>query len=204
MMRLTVELKPHVAEKLDSVVRADWNEEPEDWTRCAVLVNLLLERARQLAEGGHREAGAQQARQPHRDDLESVRRERDGLRKALEAERATRRRDRERYASIHETLRNARAAVARLGESRARYRDLAFARRGRGASRPGARRSRRPPRPPPPRPARCGLRASRSRHSGPVRGGLPRTALRRFAAETPQDVLSHNRRTPKPRLVPTG
>ena len=34
-MRLTVELKPHVAETLDRVVRADWNEEPDEWTCCA-------------------------------------------------------------------------------------------------------------------------------------------------------------------------
>ena len=126
MMRLTVELKPHVAEQLDSVVRAEWNEEPEDWTRCAVLVNLLLDRARQLPEGGSREDGTAQAQQPPRDDLESLRRERVALRKALEAERALRRRDRERYAWIHDSLRNARGAVTRLDESRAKYRDLAL------------------------------------------------------------------------------
>ena len=48
------------------------------------------------------------------------------LRKALEAERALRRRDRERYAWIHDSLQNARGTVTRLDESRARYRDLAL------------------------------------------------------------------------------
>ena len=126
-MRLTLELKPPVVESLDRLVRAQWNEEPSEWTRCAVFINLVLERARQLGDGVHSKDGAaDRAQHPHRDDLESVRRERDALRRALEAERALRRRDRERYAGIHDTLRNGRAAVVRLGESRARYRELAL------------------------------------------------------------------------------
>ena len=125
-MRLTLELKPHVAESLDRVARAEWNEEPTHWTRHAVLVNLLLDRARQLPEGGRGEAGAGQARQPRREEPEAVRRERDALRKALRAERATRRRDRERHARIRASLRNARGAVSRLEESRAGYRHLAL------------------------------------------------------------------------------
>ena len=126
MMRFMVELTPAVGETLDWLVRVNGNDEPDDWTRCRVLVDLMLDRARQLREGGQPEAGAGKAQQPPRDDLESVRRERDALRNALEAERAVRRRDRERYAWIHASLRNARGAVARLGESRARYRDLAL------------------------------------------------------------------------------
>ncbi len=125
-MRLTLELKPPVAESLDRVVRAEWNEEPTHWTRCAVFINLVLERARQLPERGHSEAGAGQARQPRREAPEAVRRERDTLRKALEAERATRRRDRERHARIRASLRNARGAVSRLEDSRAGYRHLAL------------------------------------------------------------------------------
>lgn len=56
-MRLTLELKPHVVENLDRIVRADMNKEPDDWTRSAVLVNLMLDRARQLHEGAQREGG---------------------------------------------------------------------------------------------------------------------------------------------------
>ncbi|MCY3732291.1 MAG: hypothetical protein OXF98_13200 [Rhodospirillaceae bacterium] len=48
------------------------------------------------------------------------------MRKALEAERATRRRNRERHAAFHERLRSARAANRRLSESRAACRDLAL------------------------------------------------------------------------------
>ena len=126
MMRFMMELTPSVGETLDWIVRVDRNDEPDDFTRRRVLVDLMLAHARQLREGGHREAAAEQARPPQRDELELVRRERDALRKALEAERATRRRDRERYAWIRGSLQNARAAVARLGKSRARYRDLAL------------------------------------------------------------------------------
>ena len=125
-MRLTLELKPHVAESLDRVVRAEWNEEPNDWLRCAVLVNPMLARAWQLRDGVDGEAGAGGPQQAQGDDIESVRRERDALRGALEAERAVRRRDRERQASSHAGVRNARAAMARLSQSRAEYRDLAL------------------------------------------------------------------------------
>lgn len=119
-MRLTLQLKPHVAESLDRVVRAEWNEEPDDWLRSAVLVNPMLARARQLRDG---DVGAQQTQG---DDIESVRRERDALRGALEAERAVRKRDRERQAGSHAGVRNARAAMARLSQSRAGYRNLAL------------------------------------------------------------------------------
>ena len=122
-MRIELELKPHVAEQLDSVVRADMNEEPGDWTRRAVLVNLMLARARQLREG---DARAMDASPAPRDEIESVRRERDALRNALESERAVRRRDRKRHAEIRERLRGARNALRRLGESRAACRDLAL------------------------------------------------------------------------------
>ncbi len=56
-MRLKLELRPHVVENLDRVVRADMNREPDDWSREAVLVNLMLARARQLHEGAQQEAG---------------------------------------------------------------------------------------------------------------------------------------------------
>ena len=202
MIRLTVELKPHVAEQLDSVVRAEWNEEPEDWTRCAVLVNLLLDGARQLPEGGSREDGTGQAQQPPRDDLESLRRERVAAQGAggrartppprPRALRLDPRQSPERTRHRHPSRRVPR----QVPRSRP-------ARRGRGASRPGARRSGRPRRPPPPGAARCGLCASGTPYSGAVCEELPRTARRRFAAETSQDVLSRHRRPPKPRLVPT-
>ncbi len=123
MKRITIELKPPVAEALDRVARAEWNEEPSHWTRCAVFINLLLKRAWQLDDDANGEAGGGNAQ---RDEPGPVRRERDALRKALEAERATRRRDRERHAGVLVQLRSAKFAVARLSDSRAAYRDLAL------------------------------------------------------------------------------
>ena len=122
MKRITIELKPPVAEALDRVARAEWNEEPSHWTRCAVFINLVLKRARQLNDGANGSSGDGTS-QALRDEPGAVLDEPDALRKALKAERATRRGDRERYAV---QLRNAKFAVARLGESRAAYRDLAL------------------------------------------------------------------------------
>ena len=51
--------------------------------------------------------------------------ERDAVRRAFDAERATRHRDRERHAWVRDSLRGARNALQRLGESRATYRNLA-------------------------------------------------------------------------------
>lgn len=64
------------------------------------------------------------AQQSLRDQLAAAICERDAVRRALVAERATRRRDRERHAKVRERLRNARNALRRLAESRAAYRDL--------------------------------------------------------------------------------
>ncbi|MDE0450239.1 MAG: hypothetical protein OXI90_00530, partial [Gammaproteobacteria bacterium] len=81
MTRLALDLAPRMVEILDSIVRADLNGEPDDRTRREVVVKLLTDHADRREEPG------------------AVRRERDALRKALEAERATRRRDRERHAA---------------------------------------------------------------------------------------------------------
>ena len=126
MKRITLELKPPVAEALDRVARTEWNEEPSHWTRSAVFINLVLKRAWQLSEEADPEAAAGKTQNGQRDESGPVRRERDALRKALEAERATRRRDRERHAGVLVQLRSAKFAVARLSDSRAAYRDLAL------------------------------------------------------------------------------
>ena len=55
----------------------------------------------------------------------SLEAERDGIRKALEAERANRRRDRERHAALRTGLRHALKTVERVRVSRDRYRELA-------------------------------------------------------------------------------
>ena len=100
MTRLVLNLTPRMVEILDSIVRHELNEEPDDRTRCDAVVKLIIDHA------DHREP--------------------DALRKALEGERATRRRDRERHAAARRSLRNATAAAERLRGSRARYRDLAL------------------------------------------------------------------------------
>ena len=125
MKRLVLELTPRVAEVLDWIVHVDRNFEPDDFTRRRVLVDLMLDHARKLRERAPGASGNDGAYHAPPDELAALRRERDALRKALEAERALRRRDRERYADMRRQLVNGRAAVARLRESLAKCRDLA-------------------------------------------------------------------------------
>ena len=70
-------------------------------------------------------ANLQRLQNELRIQLDAMRRERDGVRKALEAERANRRRDRERHAALRASLGNARKTVLRVRQSRDRYRELA-------------------------------------------------------------------------------
>ena len=78
-----------------------------------------------LGDRDDRNTEADAAQEAVRDQLVAVIQERDAVRRALDAERATRRRDRERNARVRDSLRGARNALPRLGESRATYRDLA-------------------------------------------------------------------------------
>lgn len=126
MKHLTLDLSQDMVDVLDWLVRGDDDYEPDDFSRRQTINELMLGRARQLREDAHDAAGAGRANRPQRDELETLRRERDALRKALEAERATRRRDRERNAVVLAQVRTARSAVARLSDSRAAYRDLAL------------------------------------------------------------------------------
>ena len=108
MTRLALDLAPRHAAILDSIVRGDLDGEPDDRTRPEAIVKLLVDHA------------------ARREEPDPVHHDRDALRKALTAERAARRRDRERHAAVRRSLRNAIAAAERLRESRARYRDLAL------------------------------------------------------------------------------
>ena len=112
---LTLDLGSGLVEIVDRIVREEGRHAADDFGRRHAIVGLILTR------GGHPRDGAQGGDEP-----EALRRERDALRKALEAERATRRKDRERHARTVAQLGNARSAVARLSESRAAYRDLAL------------------------------------------------------------------------------
>ena len=126
MMNLTLGLSPRVREALDWIVRGDSTHEPDDWNRRCVLVDLILDHARQLREGTHRQAGDEAAHPEHRKELDAVRRERDALRKALEVERANRRGVLHRLSAARTKLNNTLGVAGRLRASRDRYQDLAL------------------------------------------------------------------------------
>ncbi|MDE0361182.1 MAG: hypothetical protein OXI74_08455 [Rhodospirillaceae bacterium] len=126
MMNLTLGLSPRVREALDWIVRGDSNHEPDDWNRRCVLVDLILDHARQLRKGTHRQAGDEAAHPEHREQLDAVRRERDTLRKALELESANRRGVLHRLIASRTKLANALGVASRLRASRDRYQDLAL------------------------------------------------------------------------------
>lgn len=124
--RLTLEFTPRIRETLDWIVRVDLNDEPDDWTRRRVLVDLMLAHARQLREGTHGQAGDDETHREHRNQLDAVRRERDALRKALQVERANRRSILHRLIAARAKLADALGVAGRLRASRDRYRDLAL------------------------------------------------------------------------------
>ena len=86
---------------------------------------LLLDYARELRGRDEHLANVQRSQNELRAELDALRGERDAVAKALEAERANRRWDRERHAALRASLRNALKTVERVRESRDRYRQLA-------------------------------------------------------------------------------
>ena len=85
---------------------------------------LLLDYAREMR--GHEKHVENLKRGQHelRIELDAMRRERDGIAKALEAERTSRRQDRERHAGLRTSLSRALKTIERVRQSRDRYRDL--------------------------------------------------------------------------------
>ena len=126
MTRLTIHLSQVETEVLDEIMTGTLGYRRNDRRRGDAMSEILLKYHHLLGEREDRKAEADAAQQAFRDQLDVVIRERDAVRKALDAERATRRRDRERHARVRERLRGARNALQRLGESRATYRDLAL------------------------------------------------------------------------------
>ena len=126
MTPLTIYLSQTQIETLDSIMNDRRDYRHDDRSRANAIGEIVLKYHYLLGERDDRKFEADAAQQAHRKELESLRRERDAVRKALNAERATRRRDRERHARRQEHLRGARNALRRLGESRAIYRDLAL------------------------------------------------------------------------------
>ena len=126
MTQLTIYLSQTQIEVLDSLMSGRRDCLPDDRSRGHAIGEILLKYHHLLGERDDRKAEADAAQQALRDQIVAVIRERDAVRRALDAERATRRRDRERHARVRESLRGARNALQRLGESRATYRDLAL------------------------------------------------------------------------------
>ena len=113
-------------EVLDSIMSGRRDYHFDDHSRGHAIGEILLKHHHLLGERDDRKAEADAAQQALRDQLVAVIEERDAVRRALDAERATRRRDRERTARVRDSLRGARKALRRVGESRATYRDLAL------------------------------------------------------------------------------
>ncbi len=126
MTPLTVYLSQTQIDTLDSIMNGRRGYLADDRSRGDAIGEILLKYDNLLGEREDRKAEATGAQQALRKRLDAMSRERDAVRKALNAERATRRRDRERHARHRERLRGARNALRRLGESRATYRDLAL------------------------------------------------------------------------------
>ena len=126
MTRLTIHLSQVETEVLDEIMIGTLGYRRSDRRRSEAIASILLKYHHLLGERQNRKAEADAAQQAFRDQLADVIGERDAVRRALVAERATRRRDRERHAKVRERLRDARNALQRLGESRAAYRDLAL------------------------------------------------------------------------------
>ena len=85
---------------------------------------LLLDYVREARGHEKHVENLKRAHHELRIELDAMRRERDGVAKALEAERANRRRDRERHAALRTSLDRARKTIERIRSSRDRYRDL--------------------------------------------------------------------------------
>ena len=126
MTTLTIHLSQVQIEVLDSIMSGRRDYHFDDHSRGHAIGEILLKHHQLLGERDDRKAEADAAQQALRDQVVAVIEERDAVRRALDAERATRRRDRERTAQVRDSLRGARNALRRLGESRATYRDLAL------------------------------------------------------------------------------
>ena len=126
MTPLTIHLSQTQIEVLDSIMSGRRDYLADERSRGHAIGEILLKYHYLLGEHDDRKAEADAARQALRKKFDAISRERHAVRRALDAERATRRRDRERHARVRDSLRGARNALQRLGESRATYRDLAL------------------------------------------------------------------------------
>ena len=122
--RLAVHLTPGQSDAFDRLMARKGVRNTEFHPRDAVGA-LLLDYDRWLCGRDEQLANIQRSQDDLRAQLDALRGERDGVAKALEAERANRRRDRGRHAALRASLTNALKTVERVRESRDRYRELA-------------------------------------------------------------------------------
>ena len=122
--RLAVHLTPGQSDAFDRLMARKGVRNAEPHPRDAVGA-LLLDYDRWLCGRDEQLANIQRSQDDLRTELEALRGERDGVAKALDAERANRRRDRQRHAALRAGLTNALKTVERVRESRDRYRELA-------------------------------------------------------------------------------
>ena len=126
MTTLTIHLSQTQIEVLDEIMSGRRDYHFDDHSRGHAIGEILLKHHQLLGGRDDRKAEADAAQEALRDQLVAVIEERDAVRRALDAERATRRGDRERQAQVRESLHGARSALRRVGDSRATYRDLAL------------------------------------------------------------------------------
>ena len=122
--RLTLNLTDAQAETVDWLLERKGIRHQDRHPRDTVG-ELLLDYAREVRGRDEYVANAQRKQHELRIELDAMRRERDGVKKALEAERANRRNDRARHAALRASLDNALKMIERIRRSRDRYRELA-------------------------------------------------------------------------------
>ena len=122
--RLVVHLTSGQSDAFDRLMAREGVRNAEPHPRDAVGA-LLIDYDRWLCGRDEQLANMQRSQNDLRAELDALRGERDGVAKALDAERANRRRDRGRHAALRTGLTNAMKTVERVRKSRDRYRELA-------------------------------------------------------------------------------
>lgn len=122
--RLTLYLTQAQAETVDWLIERKGlrhqDRDPRD-----TVGEFLIDYARELRGRDDYVANVQHQQNELRIELDEMRAKRDGMAKALEAERTNRRRDRQRHAALRTSLANALKTIERVRRSRDRYRELA-------------------------------------------------------------------------------
>ena len=122
--RLTLNLTDAQAETVDWLLHRKGIRHQDRHPRDTVG-ELLLDYAREVRGHAEHVTNLRRAQHELRIEFDAIRRERDGVKKALNAERANRRNDRARHAALRAGLDNARKMIDRVMRSRDRYRELA-------------------------------------------------------------------------------